>query len=573
MKSTILKLCVTFLIQIPISAQKKNTVSLDLSDPSNTYAAIIADEDYQSYSKVYTENALHAIYDAERFRNLLIKEYHVPEWNISYYPDALTAHIKLYLSKLGRLAEKSENTHLIFYFSGKFKYNADDIGSSILLSVDVGDDDDKFSVRLDEVLTKLNASEAGDVTIYLDAADISGTRTFSMLDVGSKLVGLDPEYSKLSVYIPEKSSLCQNTRKVPALKPIEIEGTDVKPPSLVITSPSEDWLSEHVFTEKEITVKGFAFDENGISKVIVNREEGHLQSDGSFTAKTMLLMGPNKIEIIAMDFSDNKTTSSILIERKIKEEAVRTGELDINSNAAEISEAQAKFYALIIGINDYENYQFPDLDKPVNDAQRLYDILISDYSFEKENVVFLRNPHREDIIKALDKLEYFLKENDNLLIFYAGHGMWDEHTQRGYWIPADASISSTSNWIRNSTISGYISGLKTKHTLIIADACFSGGIFKTRAAMPDTPSSVQRLYELPSRKAMTSGTLKEVPDESVFLYYLTKKLEENQDHYLPSEQLFHSFKPAVLNNSDNIPQFGVIKNSGDEGGDFIFIKK
>ena len=188
-------------------------------------------------------------------------------------------------------------------------------------------------------------------------------------------------------------------------------------------------------------------------------------------------------------------------------------------------------------------------------------------------MVFLQNPTREDIIKELDILEYNLDETDNLLIFYAGHGYWDEHTQRGYWIPADARVNSTSNWIRNSTISGYISGLKSNHTLLIADACFSGGIFKTRAAMPDAPKSVKRLHELPSRKAMTSGTLKKVPDESIFLYYLTERLMENQDHYLPAEQLFHSFKPAVLNNCENVPQYGVIKNSGDEGGDFIFIRK
>ncbi|UCH15074.1 MAG: hypothetical protein JSV22_03690, partial [Bacteroidales bacterium] len=84
---------------------------------------------------------------------------------------------------------------------------------------------------------------------------------------------------------------------------------------------------------------------------------------------------------------------------------------------------------------------------------------------------------------------------------------------------------------------------------------------------------IQRLYNLPSRKAMTSGTLKEVPDRSIFLHYLAKRLIENEEEYLPSEQLFASFKPAVLNNSNNIPQYGEIKNAGDEGGDFIFIRK
>jgi len=73
---------------------------------------------------------------------------------------------------------------------------------------------------------------------------------------------------------------------------------------------------------------------------------------------------------------------------------------------------------------------------------------------------------------------------------------------------------------------------------------------------------------------MTSGNLKEeVPDKSVFLQYLIKRLEENKEKFLSSGVLFGSFFDAVISNSENIPQFGVIQNVGDEGGDFIFIKR
>lgn len=72
---------------------------------------------------------------------------------------------------------------------------------------------------------------------------------------------------------------------------------------------------------------------------------------------------------------------------------------------------------------------------------------------------------------------------------------------------------------------------------------------------------------------MTSGTLKEVPDQSVFLQFLIKRLEENDQKYISSEELFSSMRTAVLNNSSNVPQYGEIKDSGDEGGDFIFIRR
>jgi len=233
---------------------------------------------------------------------------------------------------------------------------------------------------------------------------------------------------------------------------------------------------------------------------------------------------------------------------------------------------KGKYYALIIGINDYEDPNITDLDAPINDAQEVYKLITTTYTFNEEDVILLKNPRNHEIIEALDFLEKAITSNDNLLIFYAGHGKWDKETSRGYWLPADARLSSTANWFRNSTLTDYIASIKSKHTLLIADACFAGSIFKTRS-VSEKVRGVERLYEKPSKKAMTSGTLEEVPDVSVFLKYFKKNLQENQEDFLPSEQLFYGMKTAVLNNSNNVPQYGEVKDCGDEGGDFIFVKR
>jgi len=177
------------------------------------------------------------------------------------------------------------------------------------------------------------------------------------------------------------------------------------------------------------------------------------------------------------------------------------------------------------------------------------------------------------MVEAFDNLSNKLSENDNLLVFYAGHGWWDDDKNLGYWLPSDARKNSTAFWIRNSTISDYMSSIKTKHTLLIADACFSGSIFKTRSAFSDAQPAINKLYELQSKTAMTSGNLKEVPDKSVFLQYLVKRLKNNTNKYISADMLFASFRQAVMNNSPTEPQFGTIQNAGDEGGEFIFIKK
>jgi WD40 repeat protein len=234
---------------------------------------------------------------------------------------------------------------------------------------------------------------------------------------------------------------------------------------------------------------------------------------------------------------------------------------------------EGKYYALMIGINNYNDPLLPDLDNPITDAEKFARVLNENYTFPEENTIILRNPGRAEMMTALDDLSKKLTLNDNLLVFYAGHGYWDDKAQLGYWLPADAAKNSTVDWFRNSTLRDYVGSIPTRHTLVIADACFSGAIFKTRAAYTDAPKGIQKLYELPSRKAMTSGILQVVPDQSVFLQYLLQRLTENQDPFLASEYLFSSFKPAVMNNSQNVPQYGTIQNVGDEGGDFIFIRR
>jgi hypothetical protein len=236
---------------------------------------------------------------------------------------------------------------------------------------------------------------------------------------------------------------------------------------------------------------------------------------------------------------------------------------------------EGKYYALIMGVEDYEDKKFQKLDNPVRDSRKLMDVLQKQYVFDPENTTFLKNPKRDDILIALTDLARKVTPSDNVLIFYAGHGSWDEATDTGYWIPADARQSDFTTWLPNSSIREYTKKINSRHTLLIADACFSGSIFKTRSSIGSASKAIQQIYELPSRKAMTSGALKEVPDQSAFIVHLVKRLETNQYNYLTAERLFTRLKENVISNSLNnqIPQYGDIIGAGSQGGDFIFIRR
>jgi len=233
-----------------------------------------------------------------------------------------------------------------------------------------------------------------------------------------------------------------------------------------------------------------------------------------------------------------------------------------------------QYFALLIGVSKYNDPRL-NLDHPVSDARKMKETLGQFYDFAPGNIVLLENPTRGEIFSALYKLRDRVTINDNLLLFYAGHGFWDEKIKQGYWWPKDATTADPSNWLSNSDLREQLRGINSAHTLLVSDACFSGGIFRTRDASSIKSASIdyQMLYKLPSRRAITSGTLTAVPDRSVFVEYFLKRLTQNQERFLPSQQLFNSIRLAVINNSATVPQEGVIAETGDEGGDFIFMRK
>jgi hypothetical protein len=230
-----------------------------------------------------------------------------------------------------------------------------------------------------------------------------------------------------------------------------------------------------------------------------------------------------------------------------------------------------KYYALVIGIQNYNDPQFPKLENPIRDATMFYNAITSKYTFNEEDVKFLKDATNMEIEQALEDFSKKIKSDDSFLIFYAGHGFFDEFANR-YWIPVNAVRSSRTTWFRNSVLRDYLREIKSKHVLLISDACFGGSIFTQSRGINDASLAIKNLYDLPSKKAMTSGTKKEsVSDESAFLKYLVIRLIDNKEKFMPSGVLFNSFLIAVGNNSTTVPQYGVIQDVGDEGGDFIFI--
>jgi uncharacterized caspase-like protein len=239
-----------------------------------------------------------------------------------------------------------------------------------------------------------------------------------------------------------------------------------------------------------------------------------------------------------------------------------------------------KFFSLIIGVDNYKG-QWPSLQNAVRDAQAVELLLKNKYRFDNFKTLYDEQATRENIINAMVWLVENAGENDNVFIYYSGHGEFNKALNKGYWVPADAQTTSISAYISNSDLQTFLSGIKAKHTLLVSDACFSGDIFRgnTVTVKMDSPEKYYtETYNLKSRQAMTSGGIEPVMDggkdgHSIFAYYFLQALRNNEGPFLDASQVFEKLKVPVTNNSEQKPNLQPVKNAGDEGGQFIFIRK
>ena len=225
-------------------------------------------------------------------------------------------------------------------------------------------------------------------------------------------------------------------------------------------------------------------------------------------------------------------------------------------------------YLLAIGIDQYREWQI--LSNAVKDANEFRDVLTRQYQFDSDNVFTLYDDKATEgnIYQALRDMKRRLKPEDSLIIYYSGHGHYDDEIDEGFWIPVDARKNDESSYISNANIVKRINSLKTQHTLLIVDSCFSGSlVVRKRNAVPDE--------RFKSRRILASGRHETVSDgqegqNSPFAAGLLTYLRQNTSPRLDTTSLIKYVKDYVYGKAKQHPVDGRIQNSDDEGGEFVF---
>lgn len=335
-----------------------------------------------------------------------------------------------------------------------------------------------------------------------------------------------------------------------------------------------------------IRVIGRASSPAGIRAVTVNERPQKVSADGTFDIRSPLTRGAAKFVIKATDGANR--TRQTEFELVSADSGVRA-----TSNVSVAPAKLGNYHALVIGNNRYAR-GWPALQTAVGDAQRMANVLRNQYGFQ---VKLINDADRYAMLSALNTLRQTLTENDNLLIFYAGHGQIDVGTGAAYWVPVDGEPNNPANWIASSEITNMLRAMKAKNVLIVADSCYAGAFtYRTIPTANTELDAAQRGNALgtmsarKSRTILTSGGNEPVLDSSdgkhsLFAAELLPLLEQNRQP-LEASRIFSALAVRVHESakkltqgavsaeySNQVPYYAALEHAGHELGDFVFVPK
>lgn len=365
-------------------------------------------------------------------------------------------------------------------------------------------------------------------------------------------------YQELFKLLTEAKQKTKRTQPVLQVAPASTE--DHIRPTISILHPLSRGINL-VQTSSQIAIRGIVLDDHEVAQLTINGTVVAFSAEGNFQYSVALQNGQNQIYLLAIDRAGNQTSKVLTIQRRTKA----------------VEHLANQYHALIIGNNKYRYLN--QLKTPVNDAAILADLLARNYGFK---VSLIQNANKEQILRALNTYRRSLTEQDNLLIYYAGHGIYDKTVNKAYWLPVDAEKNDDTRWIIADTITTSINRIQAHHILLIADSCYSGTLTRSSDKLLKTSHTryqlIKRLKQRKSRTLLASGGNEPVWDggggkHSIFANALINGLKRIPENQFTAEELYsHFIKEDVAGNSEQIPVYSIIRHSGHKGGDFIFHK-
>lgn len=251
--------------------------------------------------------------------------------------------------------------------------------------------------------------------------------------------------------------------------------------------------------------------------------------------------------------------------------------------------------ALIIANENYDDPAFPRLATPIADGKAIQNILAEKFGFTtklhmasgKQRDLFLIDATKAEVQKAFYDLRKSLTAEDQIVVFYAGHGQIDPENT-AYWVPVDGDRSEDFTWIRAFEITEDIRKLASGAVLLISDSCYAGGLSRDSIAAPEGPRDryLAKATRYKARQLIASGGDEPVQDgggggHSLFARALLEGLDEMPEKVFTANELFNNkVKPKAIEyafattGKGQTPVYYRMTHAGDEPeSEFVFTQK
>jgi WD40 repeat protein len=306
------------------------------------------------------------------------------------------------------------------------------------------------------------------------------------------------------------------------------------------------------------------------------------EKNGDNAYRKFTLLHPTSGKKYEIETTENPfVPGSALVEKaRSNMEGAETKTLATADTAGQKKSYGGTKYALLFATNDYDNYT--DLVNPVFDAKAVKDELQRNYGYQTELV---ENATLDVILKKLKRYaQLSYDKEDQLFIFFAGHGKYDEIFREGYLVAKESKLQddARTTFLSHSNLRTIVNNIECEHTFLVMDVCF-GGTFDPYISSHRGEESyeqatktefVQRKMRHKTRLYLTSGGKEYVPDgrpgeHSPFARKFLEALRSygGKDGILTVNEIVSYVEKVVPQ-----PRTGEFGNN-EPGSDFVFLAK
>jgi uncharacterized caspase-like protein len=181
---------------------------------------------------------------------------------------------------------------------------------------------------------------------------------------------------------------------------------------------------------------------------------------------------------------------------------------------AELASA-AKRWALIVGVDRYEDKQITGLNAASNDALALADSFVRYGGFPQEQVIVLasnqpaeRQPTRGNLLLRLANLARVVPQDGLLLLSFAGHGI--ERNGEVFLLPSDAKMSDNIRVLQATALSvaeikEWVQEMGVKQVLILLDACRNDPTAGRGSASNEMTEAYRRRFDFSAQNSQVEA--------------------------------------------------------------------